>query len=268
MNKKLIAIDLDGTLLTDNKSISSRNKSAVQKAISLGHQVVIATGRPPRSSVQFHQTLGLTTPMINFNGALIHHRTDPSRDVHFPLEGQTVSNLLRICEDFGVENIMVEVRDTYHVHKIDELITYLGEGHNPQTVGDLQNNVLDHATDILVRCGEQQAPKMFTHIEDLYNGDISQRYWGAPYYVIEWMRAGVSKASGLETLSSQWGIAREDVLVFGDAFNDKEMFEWAGHSVAMGNASDEIKNLASDVTLTNEQDGVANYLEKWLFSQK
>src|SRR5690625_5463976 len=72
----LIALDLDGTLLTNNKTISMRTKDIIFRAIEDGHIVVIATGRPHRASIQYYQSLGLTTPMVNFNGGLIHHPTD------------------------------------------------------------------------------------------------------------------------------------------------------------------------------------------------
>lgn len=89
-NKHLIALDLDGTLLTDKKEISPRTKQAVLSAIEAGHIVVIATGRPHRASIDFYQELGLDTPMVNFNGALIHHPRDSKWDVlHNPLPLET-----------------------------------------------------------------------------------------------------------------------------------------------------------------------------------
>src|SRR5699024_11721713 len=76
-NKKhLIALDLDGTLLTDSKEISARNKQMIFSAVEAGHIVVIATGRPHRASINYYHELNIDTPMVNFNGALIHHPKD------------------------------------------------------------------------------------------------------------------------------------------------------------------------------------------------
>uniref|UniRef100_UPI003015FAA4 HAD-IIB family hydrolase n=1 Tax=Oceanobacillus massiliensis TaxID=1465765 RepID=UPI003015FAA4 len=91
-NKKhLIALDLDGTLLTDKKEISSRTKQTILTAMDEGHIVVIATGRPHRASIDYYKQLGLNTPMVNFNGALIHHPNDRTWDfaLHTPMPIKT-----------------------------------------------------------------------------------------------------------------------------------------------------------------------------------
>jgi HAD superfamily hydrolase (TIGR01484 family) len=83
----LIALDLDGTLLKDDKTISEHTKSILQQGIEHGHHVVISTGRPFRGSEQYYKELGLTTPIINFNGAYIHHPVDPDWGAyHSPMD--------------------------------------------------------------------------------------------------------------------------------------------------------------------------------------
>lgn len=84
--RHLIALDLDGTLLTDDKEISPYTKNIIQQAIAKGHIVIIATGRPHRASIAYYHELALSTPMVNFNGALIHHPTQAKWDaLHSPL---------------------------------------------------------------------------------------------------------------------------------------------------------------------------------------
>src|SRR5690625_7890766 len=87
-NKKhLIALDLDGTLLTDKKEISTRTKQIIFSAMKAGHIVVIATGRPHRASINYYHELGMNTPMVNFNGALIHHPKDEKWGaLHTPMQ--------------------------------------------------------------------------------------------------------------------------------------------------------------------------------------
>ena len=105
MNKQhLIALDLDGTLLTDNKIISTRTKHTIAKAKEQGHVVVISTGRPFRASYDYYKELGLNTPIVNFNGAYVHHPLDSNWGIHHsPLELATAQEIVRACFDFGVK---------------------------------------------------------------------------------------------------------------------------------------------------------------------
>lgn len=99
MNKKLIAIDLDGTTLNQDSMITSKTKETLKKAINAGHHVSIATGRPFRMSHQFYQQLELTTPMVNFNGALVHI---PNQ--HWDGERETLINREIAFEILSVKN--------------------------------------------------------------------------------------------------------------------------------------------------------------------
>ena len=105
MNKQhLIALDLDGTLLTDNKIISTRTKHTIAKAKEQGHIVVISTGRPFRASYDYYKQLDLNTPIVNFNGAYVHHPLDSNWGTHHsPLELATAQEIVRACFDFGVK---------------------------------------------------------------------------------------------------------------------------------------------------------------------
>ena len=99
MNKQhLIALDLDGTLLTDNKIISTRTKHTIAKAKEQGHIVVISTGRPFRASYDYYKELGLNTPIVNFNGAYVHHPLDSKWGTHHsPLELATAQEIVRLA---------------------------------------------------------------------------------------------------------------------------------------------------------------------------
>src|SRR5699024_5003321 len=119
--RHLIALDLDGTLLTNEKKISSHTKNVILKAKEQGHVVVIATGRPHRSSILYYRQLGLKTPMVNFNGALIHHPQDKKWEgSHNPLEQKTALNIVDACYDLSVNNLMAEVQDNVFLDKYDK----------------------------------------------------------------------------------------------------------------------------------------------------
>ena len=101
-----LALDLDGTLLKDDKTISERNLQAITKAQQAGHKVVISTGRPYRASLQYYQQLNLQTAIVNFNGAFVHHPFDKSfQTMHSPLDLKTAQTVIETCEAFQVSNI-------------------------------------------------------------------------------------------------------------------------------------------------------------------
>src|SRR5690606_41588100 len=96
----LIALDLDGTLLKDDKTISTKTKATLEKAKKAGHAIMIATGRPYRSSSMYYQELGLTTPIVNFNGAFVHHPLDQNWGVyHDTLDLKTRSEERRVGKE-------------------------------------------------------------------------------------------------------------------------------------------------------------------------
>lgn len=142
IKQHLIAVDLDGTLLTDDKTISERNKRTLQKAIEDGHIVVIATGRPHRASIDYYYELGLNTPMVNFNGALIHHPTDDKWDVlHNPMPIRTAQKIISACYDLTVHNIVAEVMDNVYLDRYDEQIIDIFQAtrqDSPFTIGSLK----------------------------------------------------------------------------------------------------------------------------------
>ncbi|HEU5141414.1 MAG TPA: HAD family hydrolase, partial [Bacillales bacterium] len=117
----LIAVDLDGTLLNDEKIITEKTKQTLFDAKKNGHKVVIATGRPFRASQECYQLLSLDTPIVNFNGAFVHHPLDHDWGLfHTPLPLETAKKVIQTCEAFEAENIIVEVTDDIYLRYYDE----------------------------------------------------------------------------------------------------------------------------------------------------
>ncbi|PFD97832.1 Cof-type HAD-IIB family hydrolase [Bacillus cereus] len=262
----LIALDLDGTLLTDNKIISARTKKTIEKAKEQGHVVVISTGRPFRASHAYYKELGLNTPIVNFNGAYVHHPLDANWGTHHsPLELSTAQEIVRACFDFGVKNIYAEVMDDVYVREIDEDKKHIFEFGSPNIfTGDLLNILQDHPTCLLIDALDEHSTAIRRHLTDMHAEVIDHRKWGAPWPIIEIVKSGLNKAVGLQKISRHYNIPRERIIAFGDEDNDFEMIEYAGHGIAMGNAIPELKTLANHTTLTNEEDGIALYLEEVL----
>ncbi|PFA66422.1 phosphatase [Bacillus sp. AFS015802] len=262
--KHLIVLDLDGTLLTDEKKISSKTHDILKKARHKGHEVMIATGRPFRASELYYQQLQLTTPIVNFNGAFVHHPTDSSWGVyHEPMDLKVAKQIIDACDDFPFRNIVAEVMDDVYLHYHDEKIIDVFMMGNPSiSTGDIRNVLTDHPTSMLIHAEEEDVAEIRAHLDDVHAELIDHRRWAAPWHIIEIVKTGLNKAVGIERVASSLNIPQERIIAFGDEDNDLEMLDYAGTGVAMGNAIDPLKDIANEVTLSNEEDGIGRYLQK------
>ncbi|WP_243291313.1 Cof-type HAD-IIB family hydrolase [Bacillus sp. FJAT-47783] len=261
----LIAIDLDGTLLKDNKTISPYSKKIIEKVKAQGHIVCIATGRPFRSSDVYYYELDLHTPIVNFNGAFVHHPKDDSWGTyHTTLELDVVKEIVEVAEKHDVHNILAEVLDAVYFHYHDEkLLDIFSMGNPVVNIGDLKNILQKEVTSILIHSDEENVDKIRDYLSDVHANVVDHRRWAAPWHVIEIIKSGIHKAVGLQKIAAYYNIPQERIMAFGDEDNDIEMIQYAGCGVAMGNAIPQIKAIANKETTTNEEDGVARFLEKY-----
>ncbi len=209
MEKHIIALDLDGTLLSDKKHIFDRTKETFRKAMEQGHIVVIATGRPHRASIQYYQELQLDTPMVNMNGALIHHPLDRKWDVvHSPMSIRTAHAIAEACYELGVKNIMAEVKDHVFLDKHDEELMqiFMANDNFPVTIGSLKNTLKEDPTSILISPRVDHIEELRSHLDDHHAEIIEHRKWAAPWHIIEIVRKGLSKAVGLHKIAHYYNI--------------------------------------------------------------
>lgn len=262
----LIAVDLDGTLLNQDKFISETTRKALIAAQQQGHKVVIATGRPYRASQMYYQELSLDTPVVNFNGAFVHHPLDKGWGVfHAPLKLDSALAVIDTCEAFQVKNIIVEVVDDVYLKHHDQYVADAFQEGNPTLrFGDLHHLLHDNPTSLLIHPQDYHVRRLRHALEQVHAEIIEQRTWGAPWNLIEIVKKGMNKAVGLKRIAESYNIPKERVIAFGDEDNDLEMIEYAGHGVAMGNAIDELKDIADSITQSNDEDGIASYLRKVL----
>jgi 5-amino-6-(5-phospho-D-ribitylamino)uracil phosphatase len=266
MEKYLIALDLDGTLLKDDKTISPYTKEVIFKAKEAGHMIVISTGRPYRASKMYYEELDLATPIVNFNGAFVHHPKDDSWGMyHTPLHLETVKEIIEVSEKYNVKNILAEIMDDVYFHEHDEKLLDIFNLGNPNVqIGDLRQILRKDPTCILIHADEEHVEEIRTYLSEVHAHLIDHRRWAAPWHVIEIVRTGINKAEGLKRIAEFYQIPKERVIAFGDEDNDLEMIEWAGYGIAMGNAIEPLKKIANDVTKTNEEDGIGIYLKSLL----
>ena len=259
---KLIAIDMDGTLLDEQKEISNKNKVILQEAAQAGIKIVLCTGRPKSGILPYFDQLNLTGEeyVIGNNGCL----TMTSKDWQFLRIEAVVADRLDALEallaDFPQLNLVLFTPDANYI---------LGQEINPQAKKDSEIEFSQIFHTDLATFKRKNIPVLVpifmgeTHILDSFQQrfeeHLSQEFNTVRSldYAFEALPMGVSKAKALEELARDLGIAAKEVMAIGDGNNDLEMLEFAGLSIAMGNANEAVKELADFVTGSNEESGVA-----------
>ncbi|MER1998784.1 MAG: Cof-type HAD-IIB family hydrolase [Lysinibacillus sp.] len=262
MKQHLIVLDLDGTLLTDTQTISPYTFNTLMKAKAAGHYVMIATGRPYRASSQYYKQLDLNTPIVNFNGAFVHHPLDSNFGaMHSPLSLKVVHDVVDSVDKLVYENLIAEVKDDVYLHNSDDKLNNLLTNGNPRiTKGNLKLNLLEDPTSLLIQADDPFVPIIRQHLQDVHAELIEQRKWGAPFPIIEIVRKGLNKAVGISKVAHELEIPRDRIIAFGDEDNDLEMIDYAGIGVAMSNGIAELKSIANDITDSNNDDGIGKFL--------
>lgn len=261
----LIALDLDGTLLNTEKDISSRTKTVLKQLEEAGHQLVISTGRPFRASQNYYEELNLTTPIVNFNGAHVHHPRNPDFGVyHTTIPKETAYAIIETCRAFQINNVITEVLDDVYVDKWDkDLISAFNMPESQITVGPIEQTLKEDPTSVLISTPREHIARLLKALDSKHAEIVDQRSWGYPSEIIEIIRKGTNKAVGLKRVADYLSIPMSRVIAFGDEENDLEMLAEAGIGVAMGNGSDEVKKTANHVTVSNDEHGVAVFLETY-----
>ena len=262
MTPKLIALDLDGTLLTSRGDVSERNVAALQAVADLGHHVVIATGRPLHLVADLAEQLGTSVShVVGTNGSMIGT---------FP-DGQ----LLRLMGfDIELARLAIEAFRASLPGTGFALATDAGMAHERGFAERMPAVVDTDPVDDVLMLGGTEAFKLFAFHEGVSVPELLGR---APRLLPETLAAThmgadaidiglatIDKCAGLRWVCEQLVVAAADVIAFGDEWNDITMLEWAGHGVAMGNADDRVRAVANEVAPTNMADGVAVVLERLL----
>lgn len=267
MNKKIIAIDLDGTLLNQESQLSDYTISTIKKVREAGHTVVIATGRPYRMAVHFYQQLGLDTPMINFNGSLIHIPEKKWEwEKQYLIDKKYLLEFLQKEDSFEADFIAGEYKNKFFItqsnlDKIDPAL--MGVEHiTPETLIK-PNKITSNPHSILMQTRAEDKYSLAKEMKAYFKNELEINTWGGPLNILETCAKGVTKATGLNYLLDLYQASTHDLIAFGDEHNDVEMFQLAGTSYGMKNCSDTLLPYADYLTdYSNAEDGVARQLEK------
>ena len=265
VERRIIAFDMDGTLLNDKKKICFRTRLYLKKLSKQGHIIVLASGRPSRALHSYYKQLNLKTPMICYNGAYVFNPYDknfPKTEFEFPKE--IIKEVLTKIKSHII-NVMCETDTEIWVDKKDE---YLAKFFWYQDMnihyGDIQEILQINPMTCIC-----QTPYEYRDTHDVDNAlikypEIGARFWtGSPYF--ELFYKGTSKGAALLKMCDYYNIPKEDLIVFGDATNDVEMFEVAGTAVLMSNAKYDLKEKANMISVKdNNHNGIYHTLKKLL----
>ncbi|RBP96060.1 hypothetical protein DFO70_102387 [Cytobacillus firmus] len=256
MNMRAVFIDMDGTLLKASNCISRRNMEAIYRLIDQGVMVFLATGRHYEVTAPYHKEIGLQTPMICLNGASIHDaetgkatkiktvRLNEERFHHLTAESP--------C------NVMIHTSTGLYCKETNEEIDYWTKVGQipPQYIGDLRQAAYHDVLKYSVRTGSPSQ-----EISALFKTEAAVIDWNDGF---ELVAPDVSKWAAIKSLLNELGISPNEVAAIGDGPNDIEMLRHAGTGVAMGNAGELVKAAADFVTGHHENDGLAEFIERYL----
>ncbi len=266
MNRYLIALDLDGTLLYDWETLEESTRDYLASLKAAGHVPVIATGRPYRSSVRYHRTLGLNSPMINYNGGLITWRNNPSfEEVNIRLEKDVVLDVFTAMEPH-IYNAFCEIKDDiYLLRKTDNVKDLLHLfGDTKLHVGDFRGTLPSGTNGFIIIARKHEGHLIEEYVRNHHAGKARTRNWGDDYqFIIELYTPLTNKGRALEHVATHMGFEQANIIAFGDGMNDIEMLEYAGTGVAMKNAPEEVKAAADLVSpFSHEERAVERYLKE------
>ena len=266
---KLITIDLDGTLLNNEMEVSVQNLEALQYAKEKGVHVAIATGRPLVFTKAYMKQLGLDTYIL-YNGAQIIHKNQdlvPSTYLSKDIIKTTINAIEKLHSSY-----MLHGQDTvfYTPSKRVEYLKMMSQKIKEKNlrpkfeiVEDLDLILEEHDFNkVLV---VEQDPEKYNVVhryltETLSNVEITR----SSSFYIEVLPKGIAKGNAVKILAEHLGIKQEDIMAIGDQENDLSMITYAGIGVAMGNATDLVKNTANYVTFTNNENGVSKAIKNFL----
>lgn len=275
MRYKMIAMDMDGTLLTTDKMVSEYSKDVLQRAADMGVKLVVCTGRIFKSAKIFAKIIGTKAPVVASNGAYIREKDKDEVIYSKPLNRDEIYKVIDISKKydfcpqvFTSDTIFSEKlihsaknylrwnetlleKDRINIHITDDIYSIIDEN-------------LGSILKVLVMSDEDD--KLLSFRKDLKsygNFSIVSSFKNNA----EIMSEGISKGNAVKILADYFNISKDEVVCFGDGENDASMIKYAGLGIAMDNAIDEIKEIADYITDTNDNDGVAKAIEKFVLKE-
>ena len=264
---KIIALDMDGTLLTSEKKISERTKNALKKAEEKGVKVVLASGRPLEGISRYLEELDLLKHddyVLSYNGGVVRNTRTKECVYKSVLKGSDLKKIYKISKELNVNIHAFSVKDGLITPKISRYTEYEAEMNNIQIAIRDFNDIDDNDEIIKVMMIDEAEildPAISKLPKELY--EEYNVFKSAPFF-LEFTNKMVDKGLGLKELGAYLNIKQEEIIACGDAGNDVSMIKYAGLGVAMANATEDVLECADYITKSNDEDGIAEVVEKYI----
>lgn len=272
MSYKLICIDIDGTLLTDDKKLSERNINAIKDASNKGVHVAISTGRIFPSANYYANLIGIKSPIIASNGAYIKDTNEDKVIYKKNMEFEKTIKIINILKEYKLRphfnthnKILTEdlefSKEVYS--KMNELLSDKNKV-DIELVDTWESALKTYENEILKGIIVDEDISKIREVKQIVSKEEGIEVVSSDIKNFEVMSKGISKGNAVKILSEILGIKKENVMCIGDSENDLSMIKFAGLGVAMGNAIKYIKESADYITDINNEDGVAKVIEKFI----
>lgn len=266
MDIKLIASDMDDTLLNKDCKISTRNEAAIKKALAAGKIFLIATGRMYVSACPYAQRLGLDVPLVTYNGALVKGSMSGEVFYEHKMKLATANEVLAYCKDKGYY-LQLYVGDSILIkaeNDCSRMYTKIS-GIPTTAIGEAVYHTEEAPYKILVMTGADEFADVWQQFAERFKGKLDVT--SSKDNFLELMEPGVNKWEAVKSVAASYGVQPEEIMCIGDSNNDVKMIANAGIGVAVANAKDSVKDKAKIVTASNDNDGVALVIESILTQQ-
>ena len=286
---KLIAVDLDGTLLNSYGAVTENTKNVIKKVEEQGVNVIIASGRPIDSIMTIANEIGSDKYFIAGNGAIVYDMKKDEIIYEKCLSKQKVLDIIKICEENSIGyNVYTEKEILTTSLKYNVLYYHKENLKKPEdkiTKISIINNIYEYIENDqnsrflkITICDENKFVfnsiiRKLKEIKDVEVLEVSHmakkmikqgtEEFSVEYFYTEISRANVDKWNAIEFLAEKMGIKQEEIMAIGDNINDKEMIEKAGLGVVMAHSTPVVINVANEVTASNNDEGVAKILQKY-----
>ena len=258
---KLIALDIDGTLLNSEKKITNEVFNSIQEAKKSGAKVVLSTGRPLPGVTPLLDELNLNDDgdyVICFNGAVVQE-----------VKSKKILSNIEMChDDFVLINNLAKENNTHvHINTPTNLTIHESTLNNIDIVSMNEEDINDDITFCKIMIIDE--PEKLEEVLENIPKDLFDKYTivrSAPFF-LEFLNKNANKGTALEALCNTINIPLSKSIAVGDEENDQHMIKMAGLGVAMGNARDSIKEIANYVTCSNNEHGVAKVIDKFILNR-
>lgn len=264
---RIVMCDMDGTLLTDEGKVSENTRKSIEKIRKKGILFGLCTGRDltgVKNSLSKWGIEGIVDAIVGTGGSEICDFTKGYEQVVFPLEGRHIKEIMTHFEDMDL-NFVIPHKGILHAPKEDRHIRLLAEVDGvPYKVTDFNEFLKTPKQKVMIMTDAETMDSVIKRAESFSSDEYKSVSLKTASVLYEYMDPRVSKTYGLEKILELHGLTMENLCTFGDAENDYDMTYNAGIGVVMANGSEKTKSVADFITNDNNNDGISEFLEKYI----